>query len=297
MNNYGLDFARELQEQSDKDWILAGDEVVPCLTQGMVNTSRIRFLPQGEIQRSKVEDMMDCASRSAVNLLETKFNWLIAHKKISKTNLYWLYANGYIDNNNTVKFSDAFVAINSGTTRRGNSLKAPLEAIRTQGLIPKHRLPLSENMTWEQYHDPDRITYQDKGLGLEFAKRFTINYERVYRADFRFLLESDMVNGAGYAWPAPDKKGVYQKTNRQPNHAFVFYLNDNKDRLFSIFDNYIDSFDQDFMKTLAHDYDILDYGYRVYISKEIIPIKGEPVGFMEMVHKIINWFKLSLARI
>ena len=35
----------------------------------------------------------------------------------------------------------------------------------------------------------------------------------------------------------------------------------------TIFDNYIDSVDNDFIKKLSSDYIFLDYGYRVYISE------------------------------
>src|SRR3990167_1155218 len=135
-NNYGLNLQREHEEnaQADENWTLgnAGElsdiAIIP-------EEEREKYLPVGEVQRG-AEDMMDCASRSVCNILETKFNWLLRNKELSFGNEQWLRENGYVQYN-SVEFSDAFVAILSGTTRQGNSLKAPLDAVRKNGLIPK----------------------------------------------------------------------------------------------------------------------------------------------------------------
>lgn len=257
--NYGIDLNKELQDQSQEDWVFGAASAL-CITAKMPEGERVEYLPKGEVQRGR-EDMMDCASRSVVNILETKFNFLLRNKLISPANEVWLRDNGYVTENG-VEFSDAFVAINSGTTRNGNSLKAPLEAVRTEGLVPKRKLPLQSNMTFEDYHNPERISGSLRALGIQFRDRFTINYERVLENDYREILKTDLLNVAGFAWPNP-KKGEYPRTDKKPNHAFMVI----KTPAFYIFDNYIDS-DQDFIKKLASDYNFLDYGYRVYITKE-----------------------------
>lgn len=283
--NYGLNIELELQQQTIDDWEF-GAASQPCIAL-IPKNERAGFMPYGEVQRSDIDDMMDCASRAPINILEAKFTWLVRRGGISPENIKWLADNGYLKNRGSeisVEFSDAFIAINSGTTRSGNSLKAPLEAIRTQGLIPKSMLPLERTMTWEQYHDPKRITKKMIALGKEFASknagRFIINYDRVFEPNYGQVLEDDMIDVAGYAWPVP-KDGEYPRVDARPNHAFAAL---NVPRYF-IFDNYIDSVDKDFVKKLADNYDLLDYGYRIFLRENAPPGQRSLWGWIK------NFFK------
>ena len=167
-----------------------------------------------------------------------------------------------IKNRGHIELSDPFVAIASNTTREGNSLKAPLEAIRKQGLIPKKLLP--QLSSWDENYNPERITGVLKLLGEEFLKRFVINYEKVFEKDYGEILKKDLVDVAGYAWPEPINN-EYPPIDYPPNHAFIVY----KRPKYFVFDNYtgIDGF---FIKKLSPAYDLLDYGYRITVNKEIV---------------------------
>src|SRR3990167_3504391 len=257
IKNFGLDIERELLEQSDKDWF-AGISSLPSLFL-IPQQVRRAFLPQGEIQRGR-EDMMDCATRGALNIFEAYFTYGVQQKLFCEENIAWLKENGYIING-TVVFSDAFIAILSGTTRQGNSLKAPLEAIRKSGLIPKKMLPLEPWMTFDDYHNPKRITEKMVELGKQFAIMFTVNYEKVYPSDFEEWLKTDMIESAGFAWPEP-VNGEYPRTSNPFNHAFMVFNTPN----YFIFDNY--EVDGDFIKKLAADYILFNYVYRLFISAE-----------------------------
>ena len=106
-------------------------------------------------------------------------------------------------------------------------------------------------MTWEDYHKPERITEEMKNLDE--------------------LLDRDIINLAGYAWPNP-VNGEYPRVDYQPNHVFVGIR---KPRTY-IFDNYVDEgVAGDFIKKLAADYDFIDYGYRIIISEKKIEEPGE----------------------
>lgn len=276
--NHGLDIEKEKAEQSEKDWIFGAVELTG-IAENIPEEERINYLPVGEVQRGK-EDMVDCATRGPINILETKFNWLFANKKLSFDDEYFLRINGYLNYSNQIEFSDAFIAILSGTTRQGNSMRAPLDTIRKNGLIPKKMLSLELWMAWQDYHNPMRITREMTDIGLEFVKRFSVNYEKVYEEDFERLVKKDLLNVGGYAWPSPIN-GVYPKVNRDPNHVFVSYKNPK----YYIFDNYIDSVDGDFTKKLASDYDLMDYGYRILVKfKEKVKVKS----FRGI---IINWLR------
>lgn len=267
-HNTGLDLQREQAEQSNKDWQF-GAVSQPCLV-SIPEDQREYYLPPGELQNIG-EEKMDCASRAPLNILEAKFTYAYNNNKFSPANMKWLAQNGYIDfdeeGHRFISFSDAFVAINSGTTRQGNSLKAPLDAIRKKGLVPKLMLPQAS--TFDAHHDPARITPQIEYRGAEFAKRFQINYEQVKDIHMSDALKDDYLNVAGYAWPDP-VDGEYPRTELQPNHAFALF----KTPSYYAFDNYLDR-DGDFVKKLTPDYDLWDYGYRIYISKEnpVVPTR------------------------
>lgn len=161
-----------------------------------------------------------------------------------------------------VEFSDRFVAIGSNTSRFGNSLKAPLQYIHEQGLIPKRLLPKKDNMTWEEYHDKSDITGSMLALGQNFLRHFSINYEKVLETKYKTF--NEMLGVAGYAWPQP-VNGVYPKTDDAPNHAFMTIR-----PAYFVFDNYFDEGKQgDFIKQLSPDYDFYNYGYRIIISLTI----------------------------
>lgn len=259
MENYGFLLNKEIAEQSEKDWLLGGEPI-----KGLAeNIETAKYLPQGEVQRTSKSDMMDCATRAPLNILEIKFNYLTENGLLSEDNIDWLKGNGYFNElKGGFELSDAYNAILSGTTTQGNSLKAPLEAIRKYGCVPKRRLPLEPWMNWWDYHNKARITPLIKELGLEFARRFPVNYEKVMKEDFGNVITWDILDIAGYAWSRP-VNGIYPRVTHTPNHAFMYF----KTPAYIIFDNYVDSYDGDFIKHLASDYNLLHYGYRVIINE------------------------------
>lgn len=278
--NRGIDLTREAAERSADDWRFGGLSQ-PCIASVPLNQRKV-YLPLGEVQKGK-DDMMDCASRGPVNILSAKFTYAYNHGLFSTEGNNWLLDNGYVSGG-LIDFSDAFVAINSGTTRQGNSLKGPLQAIHSQGLIPKYMLPLKPDMTFDEYHNPARITSKMRDRGKEFAARFKINYEQVDETFFPEALKDDFLNVALYAWPEP-KGGIYPRVNTQHNHVVALF----EPRYFA-FDNYIDPVDGDYIKHLAPDYNYFDYGYRVFISAE-----GQTIRSLQ--EKLLDLLKQLYARL
>ena len=256
-NNHGLNIFRELAGQSEDDWVF-GATSEKCRASIPVAT-RLSYLPQGETQRGK-EDTMDCASRAPTNILESKFNYLMRNGLLREDEYQWLDDNGYVGSDG-ITFSDAFVAILSGTTQQGNSLKDPLQAIHDYGMVPKKLVPLDPSMTWAQYMSKDRITEDLLELGRQFLARFPIFYEKVYTADMLALVQQDFADVGGYAWPARDATGIYPRVDFPFNHAFVVFGTPE----YQVFDNYPET-EGDYIKMIAPDYKLLDYGYRVFIG-------------------------------
>ena len=291
--NRGVNWAKEEAEQSSEDYVFGAGQSVPSIAL-IPEADREKYLPVGEVQRGK-DDFMDCATRSPMNSYETQFNFLYREGMMHPLNKKFLEDEGYVawytlsqlkklkvskatldsfkkwDVDGRIpfiEFSDRFNAILSGTDKSGNSLKAPNQSIHADGLIPKRLLPASETMTFEDYHRKADITPDMLVLGARLLERFPLNYERVKDTDYANVVTTEMIGVAGYAWPKPDSKtGIYPKTDKGSNHAFMFF----KTPRYHIFDNYFDKFDGDFIKRLADNYDLMGYGYRAYISGENVP--------------------------
>lgn len=256
MNNF--DLAKERREQDGTEWVF-GALSQPGVVSIPLN-EREAYLPIGELQFDSFVDFNDCASRSPVNHLEALFTYHYTHA-MKPANKKWMEDEGYVVDSK-VTFSDRFIAVLSGTTKQGNSLKAPVQAIHSFGLIPKSLLPKIDTLTWDEYYAS--IPQNLKDLGQEFLKHFSINYEQVGKNRIAEVVKDDMVGVAAAAWAAP-VNGVYPKIDWPFNHAFLVY---NLPK-YQIFDNYEEHpGDKDFTKNIAPDYEFFDYGYRVYIGAE-----------------------------
>src|SRR3990167_4810918 len=95
LKNYGIDWEREIKERSDEEDEVYGAFSTPCIAI-IPENEREQYLPVGERQNIG-EEKMDCASRSPINTLETKFNYLYQNKKLRPENLKWLEDNGYVE--------------------------------------------------------------------------------------------------------------------------------------------------------------------------------------------------------
>lgn len=292
--NYGLNWELEKEQQSEKDWIF-GAKSLTCIAE-ISPEERIDYLPKGEVQRSNKGDMADCCSRGPINILETKFNWLCKKELLSGGSIKFLKENGFI-NNGQVEISDAYISIKSGTTPIGNSMKAPLEAIRKYGIVPKKLLPLGSWMTWNDYHNPTRITEEIERIANESLKYFGFNYEKVWSSHTDEMLNRDILDTCGFAWPEPIN-GEYPRVDTFPNHVFIKLKNPRT----YIFDNYIDHVDGDFIKKLTPDYKFGSYDYRIIISKKLTPEEKEEAykkieQSLNRIQKLINWIREEIKKL
>src|SRR3990167_702591 len=112
-NNKGFNLGKELAEQSEFDCPLGGAGL-SCLAE-IPEEERESYLPKGELQFGK-EDFMSCVSIGILNILASKFTYLIDKKKLSFSNLAWLYEKGYVVDGK-IDFSDIFIAVLSNTGR------------------------------------------------------------------------------------------------------------------------------------------------------------------------------------
>jgi len=258
-------FSPDLEEQhiEETDWIF-GTSSPPCIAL-IPEEERLKYLPIGEVQRGR-DDFMDCATRGPINIAEAKFTFLYRLNLLTAEEKEWFDRWGYVvwrGGLPWIEFSDRYIAILSGTTKFGNSMKAPIDAIHSYGLIPKSMLPASPDMTLAEYLDRTKVTRAMEELGKHFQSRFTIYYDKVIDFD----TTGDMEVNAGHAWPSP-KNGIYPRNDGPFNHVWANIM---KPR-YTVYDNYIDSVDGDFIKRLAKDYRLVDHGYRLFIKRNEVKV-------------------------
>lgn len=277
-----FDEKKERAEQLGNEWQFGAIETdlasVPL-------KDRLLYLPLGVLQFNNVMDSNGCASRAPLNLLETKLNWYYdngMHPAIKK----WCDEKGYREDGKFA-LNDAFIEILSGTTPQGNSLKAPVDAIRKYGVIPAKLIPLNNDMPWETYMNPKRVTQAHLDLGKEFLRRLTIQYEQVPLGEFFNALEVDLLDVAGHAWPSP-VNGVYPRTEAPFTHAFVDITPD------------IDAFDtyEPFVKRLAKDYRFFEWEYSMSITAQN-PYPNEVLTLFETLSKfgLLSFFAEAFRRL
>lgn len=280
MQNF--DEQRERDEQRGDEWQFGAIQIdlakVPL-------ESRFAYLPSGVNQFNNVMDSNGCASRAPLNILETKLDYFYDHGM--HLNLQkWCNEHGYRLNG---KFAlcDAYIEILSGTTRFGNSLKAPLDAIRNYGVIPASLIPLNNDMPWEVYMNPKRVTKAHKDLGAQFLRRLQINYEQVPLTQFREATTADSLNVAVKAWSVP-VNGVYPRIEGAVGHEVDRITNE-----IDVFDSY-----DPFIKRLALDYFFFDWGYSISIPLQN-PYPDEQMVLLDVLQKygLLRFFEEAWRRL
>jgi len=273
--NFGVDLEKEKLEQSVEDWNFGATslETIDKVPVGEI----MSYLPIGELQRGQ-EDFMDCVTRAFHNRIELGLNYLLRTKQLP--NEQWFKDKGYIKDNH-FELSDRFIAILSNTTRQGNSIKAPIDAIRKYGVIPKIMLPANQRMTFDEYHRKTDITDKMYALGKESLTKLSFNYEKVFKSQYADFKEPVVV--AGFAWPNPIND-EYPRVQGTFNHSWL-----NLFPKYYAYDNYIDSVDGDWVKKLSPDYDFYEYGYRVIITKTI------PEQYVNILTKILDILKSYIS--
>lgn len=137
------------------------------------------YYPEHEIQfiNWKIDpfETSFCVTFSALDCIETEFNYLLSNWLVPQDDVIWLNNNWYFKNWK-INFSDRFTWILWDTTKNGAYLFKIARSIIDYWLIPENMLPLNVD-TYDEFVDKTRITERMYELWREFNKRFIINYE------------------------------------------------------------------------------------------------------------------------
>lgn len=161
-----------------EDYVL-GAETAVQMVQRIPSGDWTPYLPTTEKQHSITFDTLSCTSFSLCNVMEMQMNYLLKSNQIPQEKVEWLKIKGYINDTNTVNFSDRFVAITSGTKKTGNDFRTVVETARTKGLIPDVMFPFGGS-TWEEYHNKNLITKEMNDTATEFLAKFDIKWQWVF---------------------------------------------------------------------------------------------------------------------
>jgi hypothetical protein len=158
------------------DYVLGASPLI--MPEIMQSADWREFVPEGEIQaRMFVFDTMSCTTFSALNIVETWFNYHIKKESFTVAQLETLNQLGYFKNGR-FNCSDRFTAIMSKTMKTGNYFQAVWDSIRKDGLLPENDLPFDPNFkTWDEYHNPNAITQAMKDKAVKILDIMEFNYE------------------------------------------------------------------------------------------------------------------------
>ena len=245
-------------------------------------------LPSDERQSGVYFDSMACISFSAINVIETQLNWMVATGQIPSATLKAMQDLGYFKDG-VVNLSDRYLAKVSGTTTKGNYLVTVWDSIRDYGLIPEsdwtfdpgQRTPAFD---WDDYYAPIPQALLDKGK--KFLDLFEVKYEwllaggQVTPKFMKEWLKGGPIQIASATCPGWST-GTVPACSLAVNHATMIYGVD--DTGYKLFDHYAP-----FQKTLANDYKI-PFAMRgiVSVKSSIPPAVYDPAYGKKFVGKML----------
>lgn len=131
-------------------------------------------------------DTSMCVSFTATDAIEYIMMQMLRLNLIPPEHVLWLTENGYFENG-ILNFNERFTAIKGETTDKGAYQYKVANGIKNCGLIPQTMFPWANN--FKDNIDSRFITKEMDEMGLEFKKRFYINYEWVNSWDTKEFLK------------------------------------------------------------------------------------------------------------
>lgn len=139
-----------------------------------------------EGQRYGYFDTYNCWNFAGIESLETQLEWLYKNGKMPAETIEWLTKSGYIDEDGDFYLSRRWGAILSGVKDAGNDTNDFWSIASKAGVIPNKMLPYEVGKDGfmiytredfiKDYFNPKLITKDMELMGLEFLKRFKIDW-------------------------------------------------------------------------------------------------------------------------
>ena len=234
-----------------------------------------KWTPTDERQNYIYFDDYGCTLHSNENDNEMQLGWMLENNLVRPEDLEWLknpgYGLSYLDSNGKINFDDrALVVLSNNTPRRGNTMQAGWDAIRKFGLWPQGSTPFSGSMTSAEYYDKSDFPQWAYDIGLEFLKRFRVQYEGVSPnvPNLRKALKhAPLQIGIGLCPGYSSEGNVVNSCVVNPQHAITLVYID-EGGVYHIVDSY-----DPFVKRLAKTYKIHS-AYKGVISP-VVNVSGK----------------------
>ena len=204
------------------------------------------FLPPSEGQLRSGVETVSCVSFGLCNIIE-----------IMSDLLYFSFQSPSEKN-----YSDRFLAINSGTTPRGNSVLKVADTLRHGGLVGEEALPFSSDIkSFSEYHSPKPLPRHLLNIGKKWTNQFNFGYEWVFNDSVpkkdrpNLIWNALQFSPVGVSVLAWIKDGnSYTKPKGAIDNHFTVIFGGEKGSHFTIFYSYPNS-DSDYIKILPWNYD------------------------------------------
>ena len=240
------------------------------------------FSPEGEQQNIDFEKMWCVSENGICNPVETVINYFISlgdkaddeTKKIVEVFRHF----GFIKDNKCL-IDTAYVAVGSGTTKRGNSYQKVADFVKKYGLIPKGMFP--NYGKWRNWNELYYGNYNDRVVinGNYMPKHLIDRGEKLLKyikfGYSWYLKDSKSANQKGCpgtscgAWGYPDNDGIYRPVGIPINHAI------NRPKPIGKYRYIKDSYNP-FDKKLSLDYPVgYDFLMSIRLKKEISDFNQE----------------------
>jgi hypothetical protein len=247
-NGHGLIF----EEPRLEDYFLGGSSRVP--EPKLLRQSRdwLPNVPAFEFQKKRNVESFSCATYAPLNAIETFCSFTYGDE---------------------VNYAERFTAIVSETTRKGNTMQAPLEAIRKFGLIVEASLPFDETVTnWNEYMYPKPMEIRHIAEGARWLHTYKLWHEWVAHPTERAEVKSEKIWEAllrspilasVYAWV--EEGGMYVKKNTDNHESLI--VGGKEGEYFIFADTY-----EPFIKRVPWGTDFT-FLKRIYVEKDAFTLK------------------------
>lgn len=254
-NKFGFDLIenlKDIEKKKEDDFTLGAKKSLSFEILQPDGQWGEEYMPDKEYQRKNGLETMNC----------TVYGSLIAYKGIDikkygrkKANKIW---------------SPRFIGILAGTTKNGNLIRKPLEAIRGNGMINYEVLPFDNTIkTWGQYYNPKPMTKELLNLGKEFFNEYELpEHEWVYNSGLslaqkqeklQYALKGSLLGVSVFAWRKNKKTGLYyKKSTDRDNHLCVLrgFVIGKFWRIFDTYDNVYKNLEWNYNFTLSKRYNL-----------------------------------------
>lgn len=147
MENHGI----ILEDRHPGDYVY-GSTISAPTTRTVIDWTP--YLPDGEPQKTTASDMLCCTTMSATHSsIEAQVNYDMAKGNYRQEALDYFKSAGYLENGK-FRTSVRYNAVMNGTTKDGQYMSKAADGIRHDGLLPYADMPMTPNMTWEEFYTP-----------------------------------------------------------------------------------------------------------------------------------------------